>query len=66
MAANRTQDLLTEIDQLPGSVNQQVKNALVRGANNLLGLVHDPSKCQSRSTTTTTESTERGGRTKHP
>jgi hypothetical protein len=57
VAADRTEDLLADIDQLPSSVNQQVKNALVRGANNLKGLLEDPAKCQSRAVTTTTEST---------
>jgi hypothetical protein len=58
VAADKTDDLLADIDALPSSTNQQVQNALVRGANNLKGLLIDPSKCQSRSaTTTTTQST---------
>jgi hypothetical protein len=57
VAADKTDDLLADIDALPSSTDQQVQNALVRGANNLKGLLTDPSKCQSRSETTTTEST---------
>jgi hypothetical protein len=57
VAAEKTQDLLADVDELPSGVNQQVQNALVRGANNLKGLLEDPSKCQSRSATTTTQST---------
>lgn len=57
VAADKTDDLLADIDALPSSVNQQVQNALVRGANNLKGLLTDPSKCQGRAETTTTEST---------
>ena len=53
VAADRTDDLLADIDELPGDVNQQVKNALVRGASNLKGLLQDPEKCESRATTTT-------------
>src|SRR5690349_5337974 len=53
VAADKTDDLLSDIDALPSSVNQQVQNALVRGANNLKGLLTDPSKCQSRAETTT-------------
>jgi hypothetical protein len=54
VAADKTDDLLADIDALPSSVDQQVQNALVRGANNLKGLLTDPSKCQGRAETTTT------------
>jgi outer membrane murein-binding lipoprotein Lpp len=57
VAQSKTDDLLADIDALPSDVNQDVKNALVRGANNLKGLLGDPEQCQSRSATTTTEST---------
>jgi hypothetical protein len=57
VAQSKTDDLLADIDELPSDVNQDVKNALVRGANNLKGLLGDPEQCQSRSETTTTEST---------
>jgi hypothetical protein len=54
VAADKTDDLLADIDALPSGVDQQVQNALVRGANNLKGLLTDPSKCQGRAATTTT------------
>jgi hypothetical protein len=53
VAASKTEDLLADVDALPSSVNQEVKNALVRGATNLKGLLEDPDKCQSRAATTT-------------
>ena len=54
VAADKTDDLLADIDALPSGVDQQVQNALVRGANNLKGLLTDPTKCQGRAATTTT------------
>ena len=57
VGADRVDDLLADVNELPDSVNQQVKNALTRGATNLKGLLEDPEKCESRATTTTTEST---------
>jgi methylaspartate ammonia-lyase len=57
VAADRVDDLLADVNELPDSVNQQVKNALTRGATSLKGLLEDPDKCESRTTTTTTEST---------
>jgi hypothetical protein len=66
VAASKTDDLLADINDLPGSVNQSVRNALTRGATNLKGLLEDPSQCEGRTTTpetttstpeTTTEST---------
>jgi hypothetical protein len=57
VAADKTDDLLLDIQDLPSSVNSDVKQALDNGANNLKLLLNDPSKCQSRATTTTTEST---------
>lgn len=65
VAASKTDDLLADINDLPGSVNQSVRNALISGANNLKGLLEDPDQCQGRTTTsetttsapTTTEST---------
>jgi hypothetical protein len=57
VAADRVDDLLADVNELPDSVNQQVKNALTRGGTNLKELLQDPEKCESRSTTTTTEST---------
>jgi hypothetical protein len=57
VAADKTDDLLAEISDLPSSVNNDVKQALDNGANNLVLLLHDPSKCEGNSATTTTEST---------
>jgi hypothetical protein len=61
VAAEKTDDLLADINDLPGSVNQDVRNALSRGATNLKGLLEDPDQCQGRTatsdTTTSTPST---------
>ncbi len=58
VAADKTDDLLSEVADLPSGVNSDVKQALDSGANNLKLLLTDPSKCQGRSeTTTTTETT---------
>jgi hypothetical protein len=57
VAADKTDDLLADIQDLPSSVNPDVTKALDNGANNLKLLLNDPSKCQGRATTTTTEST---------
>jgi hypothetical protein len=57
VAADKTDDLLAEIADLPSSVNSDVKQALDSGANNLKLLLTDPSKCQGRSETTTTSPT---------
>jgi hypothetical protein len=52
VAQDRTEELLSEIDELPDSVDQEVKNALTRGATNLLDLLEDPDQCEPRTTTT--------------
>jgi hypothetical protein len=57
VAADKTDDLLADIGNLPDSVNQSVKNALTNGANNLKGLLQDPSQCQGRTTTSETTTT---------
>jgi hypothetical protein len=57
VAADKTDDLLADIQDLPSGVNPDVRNALDNGANNLKLLLTDPSKCQSRSETTTSETT---------
>ena len=57
VAADRTDDLLSDINELPDSVNQQVKNALTRGATNLKGQLEDPDKCEGQATTTTEPTT---------
>jgi hypothetical protein len=58
VAAEKTDDLLSDVADLPSSVNSDVKQALDSGANNLKLQLTDPSKCQGRSeTTTSTETT---------
>lgn len=57
VAADKTDDLLADVADLPSSVNGDVKQALDNGANNLKLLLTDPSKCQGRAETTTTETT---------
>jgi hypothetical protein len=56
VAGDKTDDLLADIADLPSSVNNDVKESLDNGANNLKILLSDPSKCQGRTETTTTES----------
>jgi len=57
VAADRTDDLIADINNLPSSVNSDVRQALDNGANNLKLLLSDPTKCQARTTSTTTPST---------
>jgi hypothetical protein len=57
VAADKTDDLLADIADLPSSVDQDVQQALDNGANNLKLLLTDPSKCEGRSETTTSETT---------
>ena len=57
VAAEKTDDLLSDVADLPSSVNSDVKQALDSGANNLKLLLTDPSKCQGRTETTTPETT---------
>jgi hypothetical protein len=57
VAGEKTDDLLADIADLPSSVNNDVKEALDNGANNLKILLNDPSKCEGRSQTTTSETT---------
>jgi hypothetical protein len=54
VASDKTDDLLTDIQQLPSTVNDQVKTALQNGANQLKLLLADPSQCQGRTTTSET------------
>jgi hypothetical protein len=54
VAAEKTDDLLADINELPSGVNQSVQNALTRGANNLKGLLEDPSQCEGRTATSET------------
>jgi hypothetical protein len=57
VAADKTDDLLADIQDLPSSVNSDVRQALDNGANNLKLLLTDPDKCQGRTEATTTETT---------
>jgi hypothetical protein len=57
VAADKTDDLLADVANLPSSVNSQVKESLDNGANNLKLLLNDPAKCQGRSATTSTPET---------
>ena len=58
VAADKTDDLLADIDQLPSSVNDDVRKALDNGANNLKLLLNDPDKCEGQTTTTEPTTTE--------
>ncbi len=67
VAAEKTDDLLSDVADLPSSVNSDVKQALDSGANNLKLQLTDPSKCQGRTeTTTTTETTATRRRPRRP
>lgn len=60
VAGDRTDDLISDIENLPSSVNSDVQRALDNGAKQLRILVSDPDQCQGHttSTTTTTPSTQ--------
>jgi hypothetical protein len=53
VAADKTDDLIADVQDLPSDVNPDVRQALESGANNLKLLLSDPSQCESRSATTT-------------
>lgn len=57
VAVDRTDDLIAEINGLPDDVDQDVKNALAEGANNLKELIEDPEQCEQPEETTTEETT---------
>ena len=57
VAADRTDDLITDIENLPPSVNDGVKAALLNGANNLKLLLVNPDKCAGNQTATTAPTT---------
>jgi hypothetical protein len=59
VAQDKTDDLIADVQDLPSSVNDQVKTALENGANQLKILLADPSECEGRTTTSepTTTST---------
>jgi hypothetical protein len=52
VADEKTDELLADIDELPSDVNDDVRQALENGANNLKLLLTDPSQCEGRTTTT--------------
>ena len=54
MAADKTDDLIADVQQLPSSVNSDVKSALLNGANQLKILLADPTQCEGRTTTSQT------------
>jgi hypothetical protein len=54
VASDKTDDLIADIQELPSSVNSDVKSALENGANQLKVLLGDPDKCEGRTTTTET------------
>jgi hypothetical protein len=54
VAADKTDDLIADIQQLPSSVNSDVKSALQNGANQLKILLSDPTQCEGRTTTSET------------
>ena len=57
VADEKTDDLLADIDELPSSVNDDVRQALENGANNLKLLLSNPNQCESRATTSETTTT---------
>jgi hypothetical protein len=52
VASDRTETLISEIEDLPDSVDDEVRSALENGANNLRLLLADPEQCEGRTTTT--------------
>jgi len=54
VASDKTDDLIADVQQLPSSVNSDVKSALENGANQLKVLLADPTQCQGRTTTSQT------------
>jgi hypothetical protein len=57
VAADKTDDLIADVNDLPSSVNSDVRKALDNGANNLRLLLTNPDKCEGRATTTTETTT---------
>jgi hypothetical protein len=54
VASDKTDDLIADIQELPSSVNSDVKSALENGANQLKILLADPDQCEGRTTTSET------------
>jgi hypothetical protein len=57
VASDRTDSLISDIQNLPSDVNSDVQNALENGAKQLTILLSDPSKCEAHTTSTTTTTT---------
>ena len=59
VASEKTDDLISDVQDLPSSVDSDVKTALQNGANQLKLLLADPDECEGRTTTSepTTTST---------
>ena len=57
VASDRTDQLISDVGELPDSVDEDVRQALDNGANNLRLLLADPDQCEREETTveTTTE-----------
>jgi hypothetical protein len=53
VAADKTDELIADIHELPSSVNDKVVQALENGANNLKLLTANPDQCQGNAETTT-------------
>jgi hypothetical protein len=58
VAADRTDDLISDVQDLPSSVDPDVQRALENGANQLKILLQDPDQCEARTTTTEPTTTE--------
>jgi hypothetical protein len=54
VASDKTDDLIADVQQLPSSVNSDVKSALENGANQLKILLADPNQCEGNTTTSET------------
>lgn len=57
VAQDKVEELGTELDALPDTVNADVKSALEEGRTNLSQLIDDPDQCSREETTTTEETT---------
>jgi hypothetical protein len=57
VAQDRTDDLISDIQELPSDVNEDVRRALENGANQLKILLADPDQCQGRTVSTTSTTT---------
>jgi hypothetical protein len=54
VASDKTDELIADVQELPSSVNSDVKSALENGANQLKILLADPNQCEGRTTTSET------------